>query len=310
MVEVPQDVGFPLPGVFEGLPPPSLANGWTLLGDLAACIFAAPFLAILSRLAGALKPEWFMHSENNGNAFIFPEASHGVMFWLCWCIGGLVMRAFEADAVDSQDLVKTVKRTALAAETSGFLANLVWLFLRFSGNLESAYTMTGYSAPPHAIPTYADFFIDLQFQVLLLVIWRFTVAVLFAERPVPEREEVNVDTRLLVGDLLAIGLITPAVIIEVYFKTKKYTPLWTDFWDVTDYGIGKPILAHGFVLALCWLVGAFVAGAYSKDATAPKLDKKQRQAANLSQFAIFGYYVLHIYSIFGLPLCKEQWTRV
>ena len=56
------------------------------------------------------------------------------------------MRAFEADAVDSQDLVKTVKRTALAAETSGFLANLVWLFLRFSGNLESAYTMTGYSA--------------------------------------------------------------------------------------------------------------------------------------------------------------------
>ena len=87
MVEVPQDVGFPLPGVFEGLPPPSLANGWTLLGDLAACIFAAPFLAILSRLAGALKPEWFMHSENNGNAFIFPEASHGVMFWLCWCIG-------------------------------------------------------------------------------------------------------------------------------------------------------------------------------------------------------------------------------
>ena len=146
MVEVPQDVGFPLPGVFEGLPPPSLANGWTLLGDLAACIFAAPFLAILSRLAGALKPEWFMHSENNGNAFIFPEASHGVMFWLCWCIGGLVMRAFEADAVDSQDLVKTVKRTALAAETSGFLANLVWLFLRFSGNLESAYTMTGYSA--------------------------------------------------------------------------------------------------------------------------------------------------------------------
>lgn len=95
-----------------------------------------------------------------------------------------------------------------------------------------------------------------------------------------------------------------------YNPDQKYTPLWTDFWDVTDYGIGKPILAHGFVLALCWLVGAFVAGAYSKDATAPKLDKKQRQAANLSQFAIFGYYVLHIYSIFGLPLCKEQWTRV
>lgn len=37
------------------------------------------------------------------------------------------------------------------------------------------------------------------------------------------REEVNVDTRLLVGDLLAIGLITPAVIIEVYFKTKAQT---------------------------------------------------------------------------------------
>jgi hypothetical protein len=51
---------------------------------------------------------------------------------------------------------------------------------------------------------------------------------------------------------------------------QTYTPLWTVFWDVSDYGVWKPILAHGSILAVCWLVGAFAAGAYSKDALAPK----------------------------------------
>lgn len=36
----------------------------------------------------------------------------------------------------------------------------------------------------HAMPSYTDFFIDLQFEALLLIAWRFTAAVVFSEKTV------------------------------------------------------------------------------------------------------------------------------
>lgn len=268
--EVPQNVELSLSAAFQRILQPSLANGWTLLGDLLTCGLAAPLLAIFYLRVGVLHPDWFTAIADAEKDFIFPEFAHGVIFSLCWCYGGLAIGAFEADAVNPQNLLQTIQRTIYSGAVTAWLASVVRSFLTLSGNLEAAYAFCGYSAPlSHAMPSYPDFFIDLLFEVFLLVAWRFTAAVVLAKSPVPERDDTEVDGRLLFGDLLAAGFITPTLVIEVFFKTQTYTPIWTVFWDVSDYGVWKPILAHGSILAVCWLVGAFAAGAYSKDALAP-----------------------------------------
>eukprot|EP00434_Breviolum_minutum_P020980 symbB.v1.2.018508.t1/scaffold1403.1/size153157/14 len=272
-----QNLEMSWPNVFQRVLQPSLANGWILLGDMLTLSLAAPFLSTFYLRVGVLRPYWFINIADSEKDFIFPEFSHGVIFALCWCFGGLAMGAFQTDAVNPQNLLKTIQRTSFSGLVTAWLATVVRSVLFLSGRLEGAYGLTGYLAPSsHVMPSYEDFFIDLLFEVFLLVAWRFTAAVLFAPSPLEgedeeeeEEEQANIDSKLLFGDLLVAGFITPAFLIEVFVKTKVYTPLWAIFWDGSDTGIWKPIFAHGSVLAMCWFAGAFVAGAYSKDAMAP-----------------------------------------
>ena len=83
--EVPQNVELSLSAAFQRILQPSLANGWTLLGDLLTCGLAAPLLAIFYLRVGVLHPDWFTAIADAEKDFIFPEFAHGVIFSLCWC---------------------------------------------------------------------------------------------------------------------------------------------------------------------------------------------------------------------------------
>ena len=133
--------------IFQRLLQPSVAKPWIFLGDLLTCGLAAPLFSTFYLRVGVLQPDWFEKIADTEKDFIFPEFSHGLIFSLCWCIGAMAIGAFESDAVSSKNLLKTIRCTALAAATTGWLSSVSWSILNLSGSLEEAYALTGYYVP-------------------------------------------------------------------------------------------------------------------------------------------------------------------
>ena len=143
--EVPQKNELSLSAVYQRILQPSLANSWYLFGDVLTCGLAAPLLSIFYLRVGVLHPDWFTGILDSEKGFIFPEFAHGVIFCLCWCYGGLAIGAFEADAVNPQNLLQTIRRTVYSGAVTAWLASVARSFLTLSGNLEAAYEFCGYS---------------------------------------------------------------------------------------------------------------------------------------------------------------------
>ena len=142
-----QNLEMSWPNVFQRVLQPSLANGWILLGDMLTLGLAAPFFSTFYLRVGVLRPDWFINIADSDKDFIFPEFSHGVIFALCWCFGGLAMGAFQTDAVNPQNLLKTIQRTSFSGLVTAWLASVVRSLLALSGRLEAAYGLTGYLVP-------------------------------------------------------------------------------------------------------------------------------------------------------------------
>lgn len=264
--------------ISQRLSKPSLANGWTLVGDLGITTAVAPLLSIV--FLRALEPDWYRQLPDSDVGFIFPEYFHGVLYGLCWLLGGLALGAFETKAVNPKNLLETIQRTAWAAVATVWLACSAWLLLRTNGWLPDSYAALGYVTSAGILPTFRDFFIDLQFEVWCLIAWRLTRAVSVegsgldaaGEEDEADMEELDeleesapVSRRLLLGDMVVSGIIVPALIIVALAQTGVYTPQWTLLWDTTDTGSSKAILAHGAVLTTCWLIAALATGAYGID---------------------------------------------
>ena len=133
--------------IFQRLQKPSVSKPWIFFGDLLTCGLAAPLFATFYLRVGVLKPDWFERIADTEKDFIFPEFAHGLIFSLCWCIGAMAIGAFESDAVSSKNLLKTIRCTALAAATTGWLSSVAWSILNLSGGLEEAYALAGYYVP-------------------------------------------------------------------------------------------------------------------------------------------------------------------
>ena len=57
------------------------------------------------------------------------------------------MGAFQTDAVNPQNLLKTIQRTSFSGLVTAWLATVVRSVLFLSGRLEGAYGLTGYLVP-------------------------------------------------------------------------------------------------------------------------------------------------------------------
>ena len=135
--------------ISQRLSKPSLANGWTLVGDLGITTTVAPMLSIV--FARALEPDWYRQLPDSDVDFIFPELFHGLLYGLCWLLGGLALGAFETKAVNPKNLLETIQRTAWAAVATVWLACSAWLVLRANGWLPDSYAALGYVARLHSI---------------------------------------------------------------------------------------------------------------------------------------------------------------
>ncbi|CAE7326229.1 mcb [Symbiodinium necroappetens] len=190
--------------ISQRLSKPSLANGWTLVGDLGITTTVAPMLSIV--FARALQPDWYRQLPDSDVEFIFPELFHGLLYGLCWLLGGLALGAFETKAVNPKNLLETIQRTAWAAVATVWLACSAWLVLRANGWLPDSYAALGYVTSAAFLPTFRDFFIDLQFEVWCLIAWRLTRAV-SVEGSGLYAEGKRSDTGLIDKGLILVALV-------------------------------------------------------------------------------------------------------
>jgi len=258
---------------------PGSASVWLVAGDALVLLLVAPLVATFLARTQVYTPGWLSLLAPGEQGFVYPEFVHLVGFLACWIIGGLLTGAFEEGAAAPRSLAATLRRTWVAGAASSTLGIIGWTALLATGKLLEGYAALGFVTEARTLPTLLDVVVDLQVGVVCLVVWRFTSAVLLADGgrasgggALVEAERLGggvVSSRLLLGDVVASGIVAPALVVLSLVYTDVYTPGWVALWEAVDGGLGPAIFAHGAALTCCWLTAAALTGAFSPRAWFP-----------------------------------------
>lgn len=157
----------------EGLLEPQITDWRVVQGDILAC-FAVPNVVVLLFVRTALySPEWARLSTNIGQPVLSAILSHGGALAICWSLGALLGRAWEARAVYPNHPQAAVTRILVA----GIIA--IWILLMstelslfFQGITLQQFGKVGYDVDMRLIRTHVDVFLDSTFSFLILGAWR------------------------------------------------------------------------------------------------------------------------------------------
>lgn len=157
----------------NGFLQPRIVDSRLVIGDILAC-FAVPNLAVAFLVqTGLYMPEWLLLGGVSGQSVALPSLGHGVILAMCWMLGALAVRAFEAKAVFPSHPDWSLGRFALA----GIIA--VWVLLMsneislLSQGISPLWFGTmGVDVDMKLIRTHVDIAIDSTLSALALGIWR------------------------------------------------------------------------------------------------------------------------------------------
>mmetsp|Transcript_67562 Transcript_67562/g.197729 ORF Transcript_67562/g.197729 Transcript_67562/m.197729 type:complete len:436 (-) Transcript_67562:129-1436(-) len=250
---------------------------WQVFGDVIATSLIAPLLAVFLARVQIYTPTWLALIGETERGFVFPEFAHGAGFTLCWLLGGCLTGLFTKAVVDPKDrgyLASALRFTGFTGVVATSLVVLMWMALSKTGTLLECYAAMGFQTLGNAQPSALDLVIDCQVGSFCLVVWRFTRAVARTplegysgeEDPAASPQSEIVDNRLVLGDLLIAGAVVPALIVVCFFQTGVYTPGWVALWGAAGESAASAALAHGAVLASCWVLGAWLTGGFGADA--------------------------------------------
>lgn len=231
-----------------------------MLGDSLALLLAAPLLAVLIVRLGVYEPSWVAQLSESDRGFLFPELAHILAFAGCWLLGGLATGAFEEGAISSENLSKTLRRTWAAGAAALALSLGLFAVLSVSGKLAEAYAAMGFVTQQRVLPNLLDVLVDCQVGNSCLVAWRFGCGVLSSSSE--ETTAAPLRSRLLLGDTVIAGVVVPCLVVFGLVWTDVYTPGWVAFWSASG-GLTAAILAHGALLASCWLLAAGLTGGFT-----------------------------------------------
>jgi len=158
---------------FEGLLKPKITDWRVVQGDILAC-FAVPNVVVLLFVRTALySPEWARLSTSIGQSVFSAILSHGGALAICWSLGALLGRAWEARAVYPNHPQAAVTRILVA----GIIA--VWILVMSTeinlfaqGITLQQFGKVGYDVDMRLIRTHVDVFMDSTFSFLILGAWR------------------------------------------------------------------------------------------------------------------------------------------
>jgi len=157
----------------EGLFEPKITDWRVVQGDILAC-FAVPNVVVLLFVRTALySPEWARLSTNIGQPVLSAILSHGGALAICWSLGALLGRAWEARAVYPNHPQAAVTRILVA----GIIA--VWILVMstelnlFSQGITlQQFGKVGYDVDMRLLRTHVDVFLDAILSFLILGAWR------------------------------------------------------------------------------------------------------------------------------------------
>jgi len=157
----------------EALLEPKITDWRVVQGDILAC-FAVPNLVVVLFVRTALySPEWARLSTSIGQPVLPAILSHGGALAICWSLGALLGRAWEARAIYPNHPQAAVSRILVA----GIIA--VWILvvsteinLFAQGITLQQFGKVGYDVDMRLIRAHVDVFLDSTLSLLVLGAWR------------------------------------------------------------------------------------------------------------------------------------------
>jgi len=152
---------------------PNIMDWRLVAGDIMACL-AAPNLVVAFFVETLLYiPEWLRLTTQIGQPVALSALGHGLTLTICWLLGSLLTRAWEAKAVYPNHPNFTVGRFAVAGIIAVWLLAIsTELVLLSQGISPLSFGKMGYDVDVKLIRTHIDVVLDCTFSFLALSTWR------------------------------------------------------------------------------------------------------------------------------------------
>jgi hypothetical protein len=220
---------------------------------------------VLLPFTGLYTPSWLAAFYAAGQPLPAAFVVLGGQLATSWIFAAVATGAFAEKAVDSTNLANTLRGTwvagAFATVLLGTMAAVSLVTACVTGGCTDV--VGGISA------ALVDVIVEAQVLVSSLVAWRLARAVGSASLTGSEPSLAQrlaapqiASPRLLAGDLVASGILVPAMVVVFLVQTGTYMPEWYILGGGPERGLVQPALAHGAVLAVCWVNAALLTGAF------------------------------------------------